>query len=379
VAVSFRFLHTSDWQLGMTRRFLSEGAQERFSQARFDAIRALGRIAAEEHCRFVLVCGDAFESNQVDRRTVARALEVLRDVPVPVYLLPGNHDPLNAASVYRSSIFVERKPDHVHVMENANRIQVADGIEIVGAPWMSKRPVANPITEALNALAPADGIIRICAGHGAVDLLTPDSDAPGIIEVAAAERAINEGKVHFVALGDRHSVTKVGTGDRIWYSGTPESTDFAETSSGFALIVDVGNERVAVKEVQVGQWRFIERSRVDLNTGDDVEMLRRLLETVENKERTVIRLQLVGSLSLSSHGLLHSHLDAAEDLFGALEAREDDLVVMPDDSDFADFGFSGFAGQTTERLRSMIAGGGDQAGAARDALTLLLRLARRTS
>jgi len=375
--MSFRFLQTSDWQLGMTRHFLSEGAQERYSQARFDAIRALGQIAAEEHCQFVLVCGDAFESNQVDRKTVARALEALKDVPVPVYLLPGNHDPLNAASVYRSSIFIERKPDHVLVIENANAIRVADGIEIVGAPWISKRPAASPIDEALNALPPADAVIRICAGHGAVDLLTPDSDAPGIIEVAAIERAINESKIHFVALGDRHSVTRVGTSERIWYSGTPESTDFAETNSGFALIVDVGDEQVAVGEVKVGQWRFIERSRVDLNTGDDVEMLRQWLEKVEHKERTVVRLHLVGSLSLSSHGLLHSHLDAAEDIFGALEAREDDLIIMPDDSDFADLGFSGFAGQTTERLRSKIAEGGDEAAAARLALTLLLRLARR--
>jgi hypothetical protein len=52
----------------MTRYFLSEGAQERFSQARFDAIRTLGRIAKEEHCQFMLVCGDAFESNQGQRR-----------------------------------------------------------------------------------------------------------------------------------------------------------------------------------------------------------------------------------------------------------------------------------------------------------------------
>lgn len=349
--MTFRFLQTSDWQLGMTRHFLSEGAQERYSQARFDAIRALGRIATEERCRFVLVCGDAFESNQVDRKTVARAMEALKDVPVPVYLLPGNHDPLNAASVYRSSIFVERKPNHVHVIENANPIPVADGLEIVGAPWMSKRPARNPIDEALDALPPADGVIRICAAHGAADLLTPDSDAPGIIEVAAMERAINEGKVHFVALGDRHSVTRVGTSERIWYSGTPESTDFTETNSGFALIVDVGDEQVAIKEVKVGQWRFIERTRVDLNTGDDVEMLRQWLENVENKERAVVRLHLVGSPSLSSHALLHSHLDAAEDVFGALEAWEDDVVVLPNDADFAELGFSGFAGQTTERLR----------------------------
>jgi DNA repair exonuclease SbcCD nuclease subunit len=70
-----RFLHTSDWQLGMTRHFLTEGAQERFSQARFDAIRTMGRVAKDENCQFMIVSGDAFESNQVDRKTTARAFE----------------------------------------------------------------------------------------------------------------------------------------------------------------------------------------------------------------------------------------------------------------------------------------------------------------
>src|SRR4030042_6452228 len=142
-----RFLHTSDWQLGMTRHFLSEGAQERYSQARFDAIRTIGRVAKDEKCQFMLVCGDAFESNQVDRKTVARALEALKDVPVPVYILPGNHDPLNAASVYRSSVFIERRPAHVHVIESATPLEVAECVELMGAPWMSKRPAANPIEE----------------------------------------------------------------------------------------------------------------------------------------------------------------------------------------------------------------------------------------
>src|SRR4030043_1665280 len=121
-----RFLHTGDWQLGMTRHFLAEGAQERYSQSRFDAIRTMGRIAKDEKCQFMLVCGDAFESNQVDRKTVARALEGIKEVPVPVYLLPGNHDPLNAASVYRSSTFLERRPAHVHVIENAIPIHAAE-------------------------------------------------------------------------------------------------------------------------------------------------------------------------------------------------------------------------------------------------------------
>ncbi len=110
-----------------------------------------------------------------------------------------------------------------------------------------------------------------------------------------------------------------------------------------------------------------------------MEALRQWLEKIENKERTVVRLHLVGSLSLSLHGLLQNHLLAAKDVFGAFEVREDDLLVLPDDADFADLGFSGFAGETVQRLRSKIAEGGDEGSVARDALMLLLRLARGTA
>ena len=371
-----RFLHTSDWQLGMTRHFLSEGDQERFTQARFDAIRAMGRIANEEKCQFMLVCGDAFESNQVDRKTVARALEALKEVPVPVFILPGNHDPLNAATVYRSSTFVERKPANVHVIETANPIHAAEGVELVGAPWMSKRPVVNPIEEALNAIAPAVGVVRICLGHGTVDMLTPDKEAAGIISVAFLERAIADGKVHFVALGDRHSLTRVGAGDRIWYSGTPESTDFIETQSGYCQIVEIDDGVVSTKTEKVGQWRFDEMSRFDLNTQADVEALQRVLDEMESKERTIVRLHIVGSLSLSIQYLLQTHLDSAKDLFGAFEVRQDELLVVPGDADFVDLGFSGFADSTVTQLRDMIANGGDEGALARDALMLMLRLSK---
>jgi DNA repair exonuclease SbcCD nuclease subunit len=374
-----KFLHTSDWQLGMTRHFLSEGAQERYSQARFDAIRTMGRVVKDQKCQFILVCGDVFESNLVDRKTVARAMEALKEVSVPVFILPGNHDALNAASVYRSSTFIERKPAQVQIIETAAPITIAEGVELVGAPWMSKRPVVNPIEDAINALVPANKVIRICMGHGAVDTLTPDMESAEIISVAALERAIGEGKIHFVALGDRHSLTKVGGGDRIWYSGTPESTDFRETQSGYANIVEIGDGSLTTKSIPIGHWRFIERERVDLNTADDVETLRKSLEEIEGKERTVVRLNLVGSLSLALNGSLQSHLLAAKDVFGAFDVRDGALLVLPDDTDFANLGFSGFADGTVQRLRSKIAEGGDEATVPREALILMLRLARGTA
>ena len=373
-----RFLHTSDWQLGMTRHFLSEGAQERYSQARFDAIRTMGRVSKDQNCQFMLVCGDAFESNQVDQKTVARAMEALKEVPVPVFILPGNHNPLNAASVYRSSTFIERKLAHVNVIESSVPIQIADDVELVGALWTSKRPVDNPIKEAINALEPASNVIRICMGHGAVDTLTPGMEPTGVISVADLEQVIREGKIHFVALGDRHSLTKVGDGDRIWYSGTPESTDFREIQSGYCHVVEISDTSVTTQNIQIGQWRFLERERVDLNTAEDVEALKIWLEDIENKERTVVRLNFVGSLSLTLDGILQNHLVAANDVFGAFNVRDGDLLILPDDADFANLDFSGFADGTAQRLRRKIEDGGDESTVAREALMLMLRLARGT-
>ena len=54
-----RFLHTADWQLGMTRHFLSPDAQPRYSAARRAAITALGSVAEEHDAEFVVVAGAA--------------------------------------------------------------------------------------------------------------------------------------------------------------------------------------------------------------------------------------------------------------------------------------------------------------------------------
>ena len=372
-----RFLHTSDWQLGMTRHFFSEGVQERFAQSRFDAIRELGRIAEEEDCKFMVVCGDVFESNLVDRKTVSRAIEALKDVHVPVYLLPGNHDPLNAASVYRSMIFLERKPPHVHVIEDTTPIRVDEDIEIVGIPWTSKRPLQDLVALTTGKLEPIVDTLRVCVAHGMVDSLSPDLDDPALISLRSTETAISQNKIHYLALGDRHSLTKVGGSGRIWYAGTPEQTDYNEVKPGFALVVTINEEGVTTKEVNVGRWKFIEREQIDLNTKEDIEALRGWLENLEDKERTVVKLRLVGALSLSFHSQLEELISHVQEILGAIETRMNNLVVIPEDADFMDLGFSGFASNTVERLRSNVEESGPDSIISRDALSLLVRLAGR--
>lgn len=377
--MNVRFLHTGDWQLGMTRHFFSEGVQERFAQSRFDAIRELGRIAKEEDCKFMVVCGDVFESNLVDRKTVLRALEALKDVPIPVYLLPGNHDPFNAASVFRSTTFLELKPAHIHVIEDTDPIRIDDGIEIVGIPWTSKRPLQDLVSLTTEKMESSVDTLRVCVAHGMVDKLSPDPDDPALIFLHSAENAISQKKIHYLALGDRHSLTKVGESGCIWYAGTPEQTDYNEVKPGLSLVVTINQEgAVTTKGVNVGRWKFIERDQVDINTNEDIEALREWFEHLEDKERTVVKLWLVGALSLSLHDKLDELLSHFREILGAVETRADNLVIMPEDADFKDLGFSGFASCTVDRLRSNVKESGDPDSiTSRDALALLVRLAGR--
>jgi len=370
-----RFLHTSDWQLGMTRYLFSEGAQERFNQARFDAIRSIGRIAAKSSCQFVAVCGDAFESNQIDRKTVARALEALKEVPVPVWILPGNHDPLNEVSVYLSKSFVEAKPANVNVIGDSTAIQVDPGVELVGAPWLSKRMPENPFYEATKSLERSDSVTRIVLAHGIVDLFTPAKDAPGVLAADSLDRVVQDRRVSFVALGDRHSRTKVGATDRVWFSGTPEATDFGEGESGYVQIVELAGDEVTVTPFPVGQWCFLEQDRVDVNCLEDIEALRRTLEGIQRKEQTVLRLNLVGSVSLTEEATLRQSLASVAEVFASFQIVDDQLLVVPDDSDFSRLGLSGFAEAAAKQLREKMATEAlEERRTARDALALLARL-----
>jgi len=361
----------------MTRHFFSEGVQERFAQSRFDAIRKLGRIAKEKNCQFIVVCGDVFESNLVDRKTVLRAIEALKDVPVSVYLLPGNHDPLNAASVYRSTNFLEQKPAHVHVIEDTTPIRVVEGIEIVGIPWTSKRPLQDLVASTAGVLEPMVDSVRVCVAHGMVDNLSPDPDDPALISLHAAEMAISQNKIHYLALGDRHSLTEVGDSGRIWYAGTPEPTDYNEVKPGFALVTTINEDGVTTKEVNIGKWRFIERDQIDLNTREDIDVLRAWVENLVDKERTVVKLRFLGSLSLSLYTELEELISHAQEVLSAIEVRMKNFVVIPEDADFTNLGFSGFASNTVDRLRLNIEDSSPDATTSRDALALLVRLAGR--
>lgn len=362
-----RVLHTADWQIGMTRRYLPPEAQQRFTAARTEVVRRLGALAAQEGCDLIVVAGDVFEHSQLTPQTVRRTLEALREVPVPVYLLPGNHDHLGPLSIWTSPVLREELPDHVHVLDAPGAVRVADGVELVAAPWTGKHPVSDPVAGALGLLpdGPApEGTVRIVVGHGGVDLLDRDQHNSAPVAVEPLVDALDRGRVHYVALGDRHSCTQVGD-PAIWYSGAPEPTDWREQRPGEVLVVDVQPGRpgqrgnVQVSPHRVARWSYpVLDVRVD--SDDDLEALDRQLAALPDKERTVVRLGLRGTLGLAQHARLEEILARHTDLLAALHRPDQHSdVVLLDDDGLGELGLGGFLAGALEEIREEATDSGD--------------------
>ncbi len=364
-----RFLHTGDWQLGMRRYYLDEAAQADFAEARLAAVERIVRLAAEEECDFVVVCGDVFESNQIEAKTRLRALEAMRGT-VPIYLLPGNHDPLDATAIYTSRIFTEQRPDNVHLLDG--RVEMGAGVELVGVPWRSKRPTEDPVAAGFSAEL-EEGKLRVVAGHGQIDRGHPKPERVDLIGMNRVEAALADGRLHYLALGDRHSVSEVGESGRVWYSGSPEPTDFVEERPGFVLRVDLSAAGIEVEQRQIGRWSF-EAKSVELMGIESVEALATWFDGLEDKRATVVRLVAEGQLTLRDSAQLEEVLDRNDNLLAALDRpAAGRWTVLPDDVDRERLGLEGFAREALEELQSQAQKEGD-GDAARDALGLLYRL-----
>ncbi|MDO5699367.1 MAG: DNA repair exonuclease [Dermatophilus congolensis] len=374
-----RFVHTSDWQLGMTRHFLAGEAQARYTAARIDAIRAIGELARADAADMVVVAGDVFDSNLVSPATVQRALDAMASIGVPVYLLAGNHDALDAVSIYTSAVWRRHCPPNVHVLEQGLNVTEC-GAQIVAAPLRSNDPRADLLGRELDELTEPATVPRIAVGHGIVDVLDPSGANAAAMRLDRIERAISEGRVHYVALGDKHTRLAVGTTGRVHYSGASEVTSFREELPGEVLLVDVtadgGIGRVEVEPRHVGTWAFREVEQRLLGEAD-VEALDRTLTALDPKDRTVVRTKLVGTLTLRERALLDEVLERHGHAFAALFAwqRHEDIAVTMSGDDIENMHVSGFVESAARELAEAAASPADDSAAARDALSLLFRLA----
>ncbi len=81
-----KFLHTADWQLGMKAAQVG-GAGERVRAERLKTAERIVRLARDQAIDFILLAGDIFEDNAVERVLIQQVTDLLGGSDLPVCLI----------------------------------------------------------------------------------------------------------------------------------------------------------------------------------------------------------------------------------------------------------------------------------------------------
>ena len=340
-----KFLHTADWQLGMKAVHAGSAAQ-RVREERLAAAKRVVAAAREQQAEFIVVAGDTFEDNGVDRLLVQKAADVLAAFGGPVFLLPGNHDPLTPGSVWEHPAWSSQA--NLHVLREAEPLAIEGGT-LYPCPLVEKYSTRNP-TRWIEARTTSK--IAIGVAHGTLHEIVANDDNYPISNNAAQQAGLD-----YLALGHWHSHLEIAGSDgaaRLAYCGTHEPTKFGERASGLALLVEIaGPGHVpALTPIRTGglEWELWVET---LHMPGDLSRLRERIEHLASPQTTLLEVRLSGLFSPRDEAELAriEELLAARFVFGRVDTSG--LVPAPADHSWLADLPPGVLVETAARLQAM--------------------------
>ncbi len=295
-----KLLHTADWHLGRRFPTFPEEAQKKLSRARMDVVVRILELARRHGVHAVLCAGDLFDDQAPAPDFWAGLAKIFHDHPIeaPVFLVPGNHDPLKEGSVWSAKHpFRASLPAGVHVVDRDDfSYEITPEAVLYAQPCRSTAGQDDPAM-ALPEREAGDSRLRIGCVHGSTfDMPGYETDFP-IRREAGVLRGLD-----YLAIGDAHSFRDVTPNLSVptVYPGTPEPTNFDEPGSGKVAVVALfrqGSRRPRVEAASVASWTWIDVRCRDMNE------LRSLL-TRQDLERHVVRLHLDMTVTLAEESEL---------------------------------------------------------------------------
>jgi DNA repair exonuclease SbcCD nuclease subunit len=349
---------------------------------RLEVIDAIADYAnnAANGIDFVLVCGDIFETPRVAESLVKKTFKKIERINKPVYVLAGNHEWNGTEFMFTTKYFLENKPAKLHVLQaGINAVPGLPGVEIVAAPLEGKEDEIDLVKAQLDLLEPTTNI-RIVAGHGSIDAIMPAGGRKDLIALVPIEKALADKKIHYVAMGDRHSTTKVGDTGLVWYSGAPEPTSFTEDDQRNVLAVEINPGSPAkVEKVEVGQWEFIrfgtKFEQHQLRSKQDLNDLERQIDKIKKPSKTAVKIYLDSVLDFDTDVCRGSLFDEWEEevlaRFEVSKSSKGHSVESDPLNEKAPAGLSGYALTAYEELKASAMSQDEDAEIALEALKLL--------
>jgi DNA repair exonuclease SbcCD nuclease subunit len=373
-----RFLHTADLHLGLRVTRFEEEACSRVGEARFVALQQVREKATDLKADFILIAGDVFDDHSVSRSEASRAFPILESSPdsCPVFIIPGNHDPLVPGGVWDRDPWLREQPHlRVHLLRKAEPVAIPNlSVMIFPCPLRQRRSMEDPTSWIENhTRAEGDHTIRLGLAHGSLNIMPlPDDDH--LIRPDAADYF----DLDYLALGHWHRRLLHRSSDGVertaycgthepmtfpggnaslstgWtsYSADSEAERFQDSGEGIALLVEIEAAKAPprIQPVPVGRLRW-KAEQQDV-TGLSFGSLIREYSQRDNPELTLMRLSLVGVMDPQAYARLEELRRIIEHRYHAGSCLDaDGLLIEPTAEQLAEAVGSGVLKRVLERLK----------------------------
>ncbi|WP_150266712.1 metallophosphoesterase family protein [Paenibacillus tepidiphilus] len=324
---AFRFLHAADLHLDSRFAGLSALPQPIRSCLRESTFAALGRlvrVAVEQEVDFVVISGDVYDVSDASLQGQLRFQEALQELSgrgIAVYIIHGNHDPLDGPRLSTEppplvTVFGGLRPEQAVARRRKDGKEVA---VIAGISYPTAKVTEN--TALQYSRMPGSNLFHIGMLHGNVD-----GDLQHETYSPCTRKDLLDRGFDYWALGHIHKRQILQERPPIVYPGNIQSRSVKETGPKGCYIVDVDAGGVPVlqfHELDAVRWEIRELSIESLE--GEAQWTAAVEQAVE-----ALRLELPGMMSvvrfrITGRGPVHRSLaqkGAAEDLLAELRRRE---------------------------------------------------------
>jgi DNA repair exonuclease SbcCD nuclease subunit len=237
-------------------------------------------------------------------------------------MIPGNHDPYTAGSVWEDKSWSEWP--NLHVLTEPVPVRVPGGL-LYPCPVVATDSRDDPTAW----IAAEPDLISVGMAHGSVE-----NGAYGELTHPISRNAAEAHGLDYLALGHYHSQISYEEPDgrvRMAYSGTHEPTRFDERSSGNVVIVEIASRGAPpqLKRVKTACLEWISR-REHIEQQGHIGLLAGEFDRLPNPEHALVECELTGTLFGTDEEALSRLIEIVEGRF--LFGRADVTRLVPDDA-----------------------------------------------
>ncbi len=270
---SVKILHCADVHIGSAESSLGTIAESRRAETLITFEKIIN-LAKDSNIDILLIAGDLFNSNSIEKSFVDRVFECFSSIPdIKIVYAAGNHDPLNSDSPFKR----ESLPDNLFVLDTKDCfVEFSDLNTRVYGKSFKEVYMQGVHRFSLNA---DDNYINLMCIHGEIrsDL---GSDYNSI-----TSDFIKSSNMDYIALGHVHKRSEIGKiGDTyVSYPGCPEGQGFDELGEKGVYIGEISKDDCALQFVPVAKRMHLAENIDISGLSSSNEIAEYILKTLKTK------------------------------------------------------------------------------------------------